>query len=190
MPGSDASRWQARGHQLVLGKLSDPGFGALMDVNMLAASPGQERSLDESGRTARRGRLAAHGRFYCWLPAKRERSRRRLSRPCPGLIRSRRQTRMTELDDQVVAEFRANAGVVPHAMGGHFGVESVQVDDSAIISAREQLWNEYRIAAEHGAAAAYAALSSGVYTPSRDERVAVLISGANTAPATLATGGS
>ena len=27
---------------------------------------------------------------------------------------------MTELDDQVVAEFRANAGVVLAAMGGHF----------------------------------------------------------------------
>ncbi len=33
--------------ELVLGKLSDPGFGALMDMNMLAARPGQERSLDE-----------------------------------------------------------------------------------------------------------------------------------------------
>jgi len=33
--------------ELVLGELSDPGFGALMDMNMLAASPGQERSLDE-----------------------------------------------------------------------------------------------------------------------------------------------
>ena len=27
---------------------------------------------------------------------------------------------MTELDDQVVAEFRANGGVVLDAMGGHF----------------------------------------------------------------------
>src|SRR5262245_47727182 len=27
---------------------------------------------------------------------------------------------MTELDDQVVTEFRANAGMVVHAMGGHF----------------------------------------------------------------------
>ena len=33
--------------ELVLGELSDPGVGALMDMNMLAASPGQERSLDE-----------------------------------------------------------------------------------------------------------------------------------------------
>jgi threonine dehydratase len=81
-------------------------------------------------------------------------------------------------------------GQIAFDVARRFGVESVLVDDSAIISAREQLWNEYRIVAEHGAAAAYAALSSGVYTPSRDERVALLISGANTAPATLAAGGS
>jgi O-methyltransferase/methyltransferase family protein len=33
--------------EMVLGELSDPGPGALMDMNMLAASVGQERSLDE-----------------------------------------------------------------------------------------------------------------------------------------------
>jgi O-methyltransferase domain/Dimerisation domain len=33
--------------EMVVGELSDPGFGAVMDINMLAASPGQERSLDE-----------------------------------------------------------------------------------------------------------------------------------------------
>jgi threonine dehydratase len=80
-------------------------------------------------------------------------------------------------------------GQIAFDVARRFGVESLLVDDSAIVSAREQLWNEYRMVAEHGAAAAYAALSSGAYAP-RDERVAVLISGANTAPATLATGGS
>lgn len=33
--------------EMVLGELSDPGPGALMDMNMLAASVGQERSVDE-----------------------------------------------------------------------------------------------------------------------------------------------
>lgn len=33
--------------EMVLGKLSDPGPGALMDLNMLAACVGRERSLDE-----------------------------------------------------------------------------------------------------------------------------------------------
>jgi predicted O-methyltransferase YrrM len=33
--------------EVVLGALSDPGWGALIDMNMLAVSPGRERSLDE-----------------------------------------------------------------------------------------------------------------------------------------------
>jgi predicted O-methyltransferase YrrM len=33
--------------EVVLGGLSHPGWGALIDMNMLAVSPGQERSLDE-----------------------------------------------------------------------------------------------------------------------------------------------
>ncbi|GAB3064446.1 hypothetical protein GCM10027053_29170 [Intrasporangium mesophilum] len=61
---------------------------------------------------------------------------------------------------------------------------SVLVTDDDIIDARERLWSEYRIASEFGAAAAYAALSSG-RKPRHDERVAVVICGANTDPATL-----
>ena len=33
--------------EMVLGDLNDPGLGALIDMNMLAAGPGRERSLDE-----------------------------------------------------------------------------------------------------------------------------------------------
>ena len=33
--------------EMVVGEPSDPGFGALMDLNMLAVSPGLERSLEE-----------------------------------------------------------------------------------------------------------------------------------------------
>ena len=62
---------------------------------------------------------------------------------------------------------------------------SVLVEEDAIVSARLQLWREYRIPAEHGAAAAYAALSSGVYQPNPDERVAVVVCGANTDVRTL-----
>jgi hypothetical protein len=32
---------------VVLGDLTDPGPGALMDMNMLAIVPGQERSLED-----------------------------------------------------------------------------------------------------------------------------------------------
>ena len=62
---------------------------------------------------------------------------------------------------------------------------SVLVEEDAIVSARLQLWREYRIPAEHGAAAAYAALSCGVYQPTPDERVAVVVCGANTDVRTL-----
>lgn len=62
---------------------------------------------------------------------------------------------------------------------------SVLVGDDAIVKARAQLWRDYRIPAEHGAAAAYAALTSGAYVPAEDEKVAVVICGGNTDPATL-----
>jgi threonine dehydratase len=65
------------------------------------------------------------------------------------------------------------------------GVESVLVADPDIVAARSALWNGYRIVVEHGAAAAWAALLSGAYVPEPGERVAVVLCGANTDPATL-----
>jgi len=62
---------------------------------------------------------------------------------------------------------------------------SVLVADEDIIQARAQLWSEYRIASEFGAATAYAAILSKQYTPSDDERVAVVVCGANTDPRSL-----
>ncbi|MEV0993560.1 pyridoxal-phosphate dependent enzyme [Nonomuraea sp. NPDC050202] len=67
-------------------------------------------------------------------------------------------------------------------------VESVLVTDEAIVSARRTLWERHRLAAEHAGAAAYAALLSGVYRPVPGERVAVVVCGSNTDPATLTTG--
>lgn len=68
---------------------------------------------------------------------------------------------------------------------GRVGVTSLLVDDDAIISARAALWEDFRIAAEHGAAAAYAALLTGAYAPEAGERVAVVVCGANTDVSTL-----
>jgi threonine dehydratase len=65
------------------------------------------------------------------------------------------------------------------------GVQSVLVSDDDIVAARSLLWAEYRIVVEHGAAAAYAALTSGAYLPAEGERVAVILCGANTDPATV-----
>jgi len=62
----------------------------------------------------------------------------------------------------------------------------VLVDDVAIRDARQQLWDEWRIVVEPGAAAAYAGLTGGAYTPAEGERIAVILCGANTDPSDLA----
>jgi threonine dehydratase len=63
---------------------------------------------------------------------------------------------------------------------------SVLVSDQAIVEARNELWQSFRIPAEHGAAAAYAAIAAGAYQPARDGSVAVIICGANTDLTTIA----
>lgn len=61
----------------------------------------------------------------------------------------------------------------------------VLVDDDAIQAAQRALWQALRIIAEPAAAVGIAALLSGAYRPAPNERVAVIISGANTTPSTL-----
>lgn len=65
------------------------------------------------------------------------------------------------------------------------GVGSLLVTEDEIVAARKELWREYRLAVEHGAATAYAALSSGRYEPADGERVLVVVCGANTDPSDL-----
>lgn len=65
------------------------------------------------------------------------------------------------------------------------GVRTVLVSDDDIAAARSLLWEQYRIVVEHGAAAAFAAVNSRAYVPAAGERVAVILCGANTDPATV-----
>jgi len=58
--------------------------------------------------------------------------------------------------------------------------EVVLVTDDAIREAQGALWSKLRVVAEPGGAAAFAALLSRRYQPSKGERVAVLLCGANT----------
>ena len=58
--------------------------------------------------------------------------------------------------------------------------EVVLVTDDAIREAQGALWSKLRVVTEPGGAAAFAALLSGRYQPSKGERVAVLLCGANT----------
>jgi threonine dehydratase len=77
-------------------------------------------------------------------------------------------------------------GGIAYEMAVLTSMTSVLVDDQAIVDARRQLWEDYRIVVEHGTAAAQAALLSGAYVPAAGERVVVLLCGANTNPADLA----
>lgn len=65
------------------------------------------------------------------------------------------------------------------------GLRSVLVPDEAIARARGRLWGELRVLAEHGGAAALAALVTGAYLPEPGERVAAVVCGGNTDPATV-----
>jgi threonine dehydratase len=53
------------------------------------------------------------------------------------------------------------------------------VPDSAIVEAQRLLWDRLRVAAEPGGAAAMGALIAGSYKPHADEKVGVLLCGAN-----------
>lgn len=61
-------------------------------------------------------------------------------------------------------------------------IETLTLPDQAILDAQKALWQELRQFVEPAGATALAALTSGAYTPAPDERVAVLVCGANPIP--------
>jgi threonine dehydratase len=63
--------------------------------------------------------------------------------------------------------------------------EVVLVSDEAILAAQQTLWREARIVAEPAGSVGAAAIQSGAYRPAPGERVAVVVSGANTDPASV-----
>ncbi|KKZ70805.1 serine/threonine dehydratase [Streptomyces showdoensis] len=77
---------------------------------------------------------------------------------------------------------RASAAALEAARQDH--VRSVLVTDADIVRARRSLWDERRLAVEHAAATAHAALGTA-YRPEPGERVCVVLCGANTDPSDL-----
>lgn len=87
------------------------------------------------------------------------------------------------------------SGVAANALGAPFvgnlcfalaqaqGLHSVLVPDAAILQAQRLLWDSLRQWVEPAGAAALSALIIGAYVPAKGERLAVLVCGANTAPA-------
>jgi threonine dehydratase len=76
-------------------------------------------------------------------------------------------------------------GAVPWSVVRHFVDEAVLVTDDDIRAAQRELWLAFRMVVEPGGAAALAALRSGAYRPSADERLVVVVCGANCDPATV-----
>jgi threonine dehydratase len=89
------------------------------------------------------------------------------------------------------------AGVASDALGARrlgdvawsvvqpYVAHSVTVDDDAIRAAQRLLWDRLRLIVEPGGATAFAALHSGAYVPEPDERIVVVVCGANCDPATV-----
>jgi threonine dehydratase len=71
-------------------------------------------------------------------------------------------------------------GKIMFAIAQAFVERVVLITDDDIRAAQLALWDQLRVVAEPGGAAAFGALLSGKYAPAPDERVAVLVSGANT----------
>lgn len=90
------------------------------------------------------------------------------------------------------------SGIASDALGasrvGEIGFAAAQrwvdrallVSDEAILAAQHALWDQLRIASEPASATPLAALMTGAYVPAENERVCVLVCGANVDPAMLA----
>ncbi|MFL6693538.1 MAG: threonine/serine dehydratase [Ramlibacter sp.] len=63
--------------------------------------------------------------------------------------------------------------------------QSLLLPDSAIRAAQLWLWKEMKLAVEPAAALGLAALQTGAYVPAADERVCLIVCGANVDPGTL-----
>jgi threonine dehydratase len=79
----------------------------------------------------------------------------------------------------------ARAGTIATEVAQAFVDRVVLVSDDAIVATQRTIWQELRLIAEPGGAAAMAALRSGAYVPHPSERVVVLLCGANCDPATV-----
>lgn len=77
------------------------------------------------------------------------------------------------------------AGLLAHEICDRFLHRMVTVPDEAIVDAQRRLWRDVHLVVEPGAAAPLAALLTGAYDPEPDERVVIIVCGANTDPASV-----
>lgn len=107
----------------------------------------------------------------------------------PTLFRAREAGTPVDVDVGGVAADSLGAkriGAIGWAITQQHVRTALLLDDDAIRQAQQWLWRELRLAVEPAAALGLAALQSGAYVPRTDERVGLVLCGANVDPATLA----
>ena len=73
----------------------------------------------------------------------------------------------------------ARVGTVTYSIARQYVDRVLLVTDDQIRAAQRSLWEHFRVAAEPGGAAAFAALLSGQYRPNAGEHVVVVVCGGN-----------
>ena len=104
---------------------------------------------------------------------------------CPTLNRALAAGQPVDVEVSGIAADSLGArriGGIAFEIAQRYVAHSVLVGDAQLEQARRTLWEDFRVAAEPGGAAALAALLSGAYRPERDEKVGVLICGGNAPP--------
>jgi threonine dehydratase len=74
----------------------------------------------------------------------------------------------------------STVGKLMFEIAKHHVAQVTLISDDDIRNAQRHLWREMQLVTEPGGAAAFAALLSGAYRPEKDERVGVVVCGANT----------
>ena len=103
----------------------------------------------------------------------------------PTLTKALQKGPGTQVDVSGIAANALGArqvGKICYDLAKQRNLETVNVTDEAIGQAQLLLWQNLRQLVEPAGAAALAAVLSGAYKPETDERVAVLLCGANPAP--------
>jgi threonine dehydratase len=107
---------------------------------------------------------------------------------CPTLATALREGRPVPCPVGGVAADSLGArqvGALMFAVAKDHVAQAVLVPDAAIRDAQRRLWQALRLVAEPGGATALAALTCGAWVPPQGARVAVVVCGSNTDPATV-----
>ena len=108
---------------------------------------------------------------------------------CPTLFEARRQRQPVDVDVSGIAADSLGArriGQIAWSVTERWIAQSLLVADEQIRAAQLWLWREMRLAVEPAAALPLAALQCGAYVPRGDEKVCLIVCGANFDPTVLA----